>query len=266
MRRWRRWWELRARSAVRSLGAWLFVRLAERREIRGVPVLVLCEDADALFDKLEAAFELLEFYGRRTLAGLQQDTNGVWVSDVAPGIAQWRRDRRLVEVDEDYARAPETSPRQIAATLVHEVTHARLERMGFAYLPERRERIEKACFRRELAFARRLPPGAEDLIAEAESQLARPPDYLTPEWRRAQLLEKNQQRLARLRELGVPRWIVGALGRLSRRRLSPQRAASPRSSASLAASAGKNASTRSSSVVTSSGVPNVVIIENSARR
>jgi hypothetical protein len=220
MRGWRSWLGSRLRAFGRSFEVWLFLRLAERREIQGVPVAVGCEDADQVFDKIEAAFELLEFYGKQALAGLRKDTNGVWVDDVSPGIAQWRRDHRLVVVDEDYVRDPATSPRHVASALIHEVTHARLERMGFEYVQDRRERIEKACFRRELAFARRLPPGAEALVAEAEAQLARPPDYLTPEWRRARMVEKNRRRLEKLRELSVPRWFVAALERLSTRRLS----------------------------------------------
>src|SRR5688572_1463212 len=105
MRGWRRWLGSRARGLIRSFEIWLFLRLAERREILGVPVTVACEESEQVFDKIEAAFELLVFYGKRTLAGLQKDTNGVWVYDVTPGIGQWERRLRLVLVDEDYVRA-----------------------------------------------------------------------------------------------------------------------------------------------------------------
>ena len=96
-----------------------------------------------------------------------------------------------------------TSPAEIASILVHESTHARLEAKGFAYTAELRERIEKVCFRRELAFARRLPePG--DLIDQACRQLRRPPDYLTNDAFRQRIRQK-------LVDLGVPRWLLSAV-------------------------------------------------------
>src|SRR5688572_22105995 len=75
MRRWRRWWVSRTRSLIRSLEFGCFLRLAERREIQDVPVRVVSDDPDQVFEKIEAAFELLEFYGTRTLARLRKDTS-----------------------------------------------------------------------------------------------------------------------------------------------------------------------------------------------
>jgi hypothetical protein len=92
-----------------------------------------------------------------------------------------------------------------------------LERKGFAYTLERRARIEQACFRRQLAFARRLPD-AGDLIAEAEAQLARPPDWLTPEAFTERKLAKAREQLDELRTLGAPRLIVKWLERRIERR------------------------------------------------
>jgi hypothetical protein len=72
------------------------------------------------------------------------------------------------------------------------------------------ESDEKVCFRRQLAFARRLSePG--DLIDQAERQLQRAPGYFTNEaWR--------QRVVAKLVELGVARWLVHAIEWVSRRR------------------------------------------------
>ena len=123
---------------------------------------------------------------------------------------EWHRDTRLVVLEETYVHHERTSARDIASTLVHESTHARLDAKGFAYSPELRERIERVCFRRQLAFARRLPePG--DLVGQAERQLQRAPDYFTREaWR--------QRAVVKLIELGVPRWLAQAIEWVARRR------------------------------------------------
>ena len=44
----------------------------------------------------------------------------------------------------------------IAATLVHEAVHARLQRAGLRYWPDLRPRIEAVCVREEIAFVRLL--------------------------------------------------------------------------------------------------------------
>ena len=67
-------------------------------------------------------------------------------------------------------QAETTSPELIAAVIVHEATHARLERYGIGYEEKLRARIEAVCFRRELAFAAKLPNG-EAVRQPAEDRL-----------------------------------------------------------------------------------------------
>lgn len=206
MNAWRRW----LRALLGSTELFLF-RRARRRTINGVLVAVSFAsptEADAVFDRIGVAFNLLEFYGQRSLAVLRMDVAGGWIWVASAGRGEWHRDTRLVILDEHYVIDPQTDPREIASTLVHEATHARLHRMGLV-TPERSERIERLCFQRQLAFARRLPLGADELIAESESQLARPPGWLTPEVRRSWTL-------AKLLQLGAPRWFIHVLERASK--------------------------------------------------
>ena len=207
MNAWRPW----LRALLGSTQRILF-RRARRRTIKDVLVAVSFAspaEADAAFDRIGVAFNLLEFYGRRSLAVLRQDVAGIWIWVASAGRGEWHRDTRLVILDKHYVVDPQTDPREIASTLVHEATHARLHRMGLESTPERGERIERLCFQRQLAFARRLPPGADGLIAEAEAQLARPPGWLTPEARRSWTL-------AKLRQDGAPRWLIHLLERASK--------------------------------------------------
>ena len=201
----------------KSFSAWIVlwvVRNAERREILGVPVIVPggTRGDDLAFAKIASAFDLLRDHGSRTLDDIRRHTNGVFVWVTAGNLGEWDRQTRLVVLEETYVCLEATSARDIASTLVHESTHARLDAKGFAYSPELRHRIERVCFRRELAFACRLSePG--DLIARAEQQLQRPPDDFTRE-------ASRQRGVAKLIELGVPRWLAKAMEWVARHRTS----------------------------------------------
>jgi hypothetical protein len=203
--------ETPGRSLSDRIVLWLF-RHSERRDLLGVPVVVPGDRhrAEAAFAKIASAFDLLQDHGRYTLDDLRCHTNGVFVWATAGALGEWHRANRLVVLEETHVHHDGTSARDIASILVHESTHARLEEKGFAYSPERRERIEQVCFRRQLAFARRLSePG--DLVGQAERQLQRPPGHFTNEARR-------QRVVAKLIELGVARWLVHAIEWVSRRR------------------------------------------------
>ena len=204
-----------ARTSGRSLESrfwrWLF-RRAERRTIFEIPMGLLGprSDRDLAFQKIAAAFELLRRYDSRRLGWLRDDADGILVFLAAPHRAEWNGGARLVVLEESYVRDPATSAASVASTLVHEATHARLDRMGFRYTAERRARIEAICVRRQLAFARRIPePG--DLIGEAERQLARDPAYFTDDAFRQRVAAELQKR-------GIPGWVVRMMERLSRRR------------------------------------------------
>jgi hypothetical protein len=58
-------------------------------------------------------------------------------------------------VDPRFVSAPETLIRDIAATIVHEGTHARLHRLGVNYRGHALERVELICSRAEREFLAR---------------------------------------------------------------------------------------------------------------
>ncbi len=96
---------------------------------------------------------------------------------------------------------------ELAGTIVHEATHAWLSSLGFQDHPARRHRIEAVCIRAEVAFARRLPDGAE--LAEryatyvVETLSAGPEPFS----RRA----KRERDLLALQDLGAPNWLLRIL-------------------------------------------------------
>ena len=116
---------------------------------------------------------------------------------------------RLVVVDDTRVARPEVTLGDIASTIVHEATHARLERMGIAYKPDRRLRIEQACYRRQLAFVRNLPDHAR-LAEMVEAQIASPGPESDYSWE-----GYNARIIAELRRLGMPRWFTRAMQSIS---------------------------------------------------
>jgi hypothetical protein len=199
-------------TRAKSFGDWIllwFFRRSERRQILGVPVGVPADvlDDDAVFAKIAGAFELLQAHGGHSLDNLRRHTKGVFVWTTAGARGEWHPRASLVVLEQTHV-CEDTLPRDIASTLVHESTHALLDGKGFAYSGEQRARIENVCFRRQLAFARRLAePG--DLVDQAERQLRRPPsDFSKTAWR--------QRSLAKLISLGVPRWLAYAVEWISR--------------------------------------------------
>jgi hypothetical protein len=186
--------------------AWLF-RRAKSRIVDGIPVGIDLTEAtqfQAILGKLESALELLGRHDPRALAVLRREAAGIFVFATAGAHAEWWRDVGLVVMQHEYVSDPATSPPEIAATLVHEATHAWLEHLGFQYTVERRARIESICIRRALRFARRLPCGS-DLVARLAQQLPVDPHSLTD--------EAFQRRVrAELERLGVPNWLLQIMG------------------------------------------------------
>jgi hypothetical protein len=76
---------------------------------------------------------------------------------------------------------------QIASSIVHEGTHARLDRMGVTVPPDQRHREERLCRKSEVEFGRAVPNG-EVVVARALEALQLPNDDVAPviDWQEAQ--------------------------------------------------------------------------------
>lgn len=89
----------------------------------------------------------------------------------------------------------------LASVFIHEAMHVRISRMGIAYLPAYRERIETLCIREQAAFLRSAqnnPDDSEDMARAAELVL----DF--PWWTNAER-SSNRERL--LEEHAIPEWM-----------------------------------------------------------
>ena len=84
-------------------------------------------------------------------------------------------------LDERYLLKEEMTLDRIASTIVHEATHARLERWGIIYEEESRYRIEAICLRRELNYLAKLPDSGplQEEIARTLEWCATDRDHLS---------------------------------------------------------------------------------------
>jgi hypothetical protein len=176
------------------------------------------KNAEEVMRRVEEALRLIKRYDQRRYKRIISDLDRVWVRLVPGALGRYVHTHRTCELDERFVLAEASLPEVIAATIVHEATHARLWRCGIGYAENIRGRVEAVCFRRELAFARKLPNG-EHVREKALDSLAMPPATWTDTADRDRDLEGSVETL---RYLGAPNWVVRALlaaraWRLSRR-------------------------------------------------
>ena len=182
---------------------------AVRRRIYGLSVGVAkgTLGSESAFQRIGAGLALLAEHRPSTIAHLRRDALGIliWDRRAAAGVGSWHYGVKLLMVEASFLCNRETTPAHVATLLVHEATHARLCRFGYA--PENRHRVEAICFRRERAFVRKLPHSRE-LLEEIEAQLQRDPSYWTQNAHAHRVVEE-------LATASMFRWLVRVVQHLS---------------------------------------------------
>jgi hypothetical protein len=109
--------------------------------------------------RVEDALLLIKQYSPLQYSRVMRDLSRIWVFVLTDGGAQYDHSLKACMLDErDVANS---TVERIASTIIHEATHARLERLGVEYKEALRSRIEIICFRRQLAFVVKLANSAE---------------------------------------------------------------------------------------------------------
>jgi hypothetical protein len=187
-----------------------FFRGADKKTICGIVVGTLAYKADPqtiIFDRVEKALCLIQSYDANRFAQIQRYIKTIFIFGNPTAHGYWHHELQMCELQEDFIRAENTSIAQIASTIVHEATHARLMHLGFGYEEPKRLRIEHICFDAQRAFARRLPDG-DELIKEIDEKKSFYGEaYFSDAGRRTATLEG-------LRSLGVPKVITWLLAKL----------------------------------------------------
>jgi len=76
-------------------------------------------------------------------------------------------EQRACLVELTFTVNPDFSDAEVAATILHEAMHARLDRLGFPLEMEDRARQERFCRRAEIEFGRLVPDG-DRVVARAQ--------------------------------------------------------------------------------------------------
>ncbi len=94
---------------------------------------------------------------------------------------------------------------ELALTIVHEATHARIHRAGITADVHTRGRIENLCITSEIDFASKLGPDYHSLIEAAEQKRR------NASWSET---DRFDRRVRQLEEAGLPGWFVRAYARV----------------------------------------------------
>jgi hypothetical protein len=157
--------------------------------------------------RIECALMLVKQHSPLHYFRIIRDLERIWIFLLPDGLAEYKHSLKACVLDERFVADPATSVEQIASAIVHEATHARLERYGIGYDEDQRARIEAICFRRELAFAVLLPDSSklqQDIAGYLERYPANP-DY----FRDAPTIERHTNgEIEMLRHIGAPNWLI----------------------------------------------------------
>lgn len=187
---------------IEYVGLRLLTILSPRRDILGVELAAIGTDdaSGMLFAKGERALHLISATSPARFARIRRDLRRLVL--ISSGGQFYHQTFRAHFVDLRFLQ--KASDVDLALSIVHEATHARLLNAGIRYDQALRARVEGICVGQELAFAERL-----SLPPEAVEQLRRKLD--TPWWNGDALFER---RVSHLRTSGVPPWAVRLLRRL----------------------------------------------------
>jgi hypothetical protein len=148
--------------------------LTEQRVVHGLPVRIENTRPDIrteqVVERLAAALDLIATYAPRRHRRLRQDFAGFVVQRFACRGAFFPEPRECL-VELTFTVNPRHTLAEIAASIVHEATHARVARRCGPLPLEQRAREERLCRLAELELGLALPAGAV-VVQRAQASLA----------------------------------------------------------------------------------------------
>ena len=147
---------------------------AVERVLHGLPVRILNTrpdiETERVVQRLTAALDLIAAYAPRRYRRLRQDIAGLVVQRFACRGAFFPATRECL-VELTFTVNPRHTLPEIAASIVHEATHARVARTCGPRPPELHAKEERLCRRAELEFGLAVPEGAV-VVQRARDSLA----------------------------------------------------------------------------------------------
>jgi hypothetical protein len=187
--------------------------LPEDRTVRGLPVTLINTRpdiaSDDVFARLDAALALIEQYQPSHFRRMRRDFARIQVRRF-PCRGAYFPDTRICLVELTFVVNREFTPTQVAATILHEAMHARLDNVGVKYDPAGAAKHERFCRRAEVEFGMLAPDGAP-VVERALASLASTDDEVAPaiDWE----LAGRRVDAADLSALSAPDWMKRAIAR-----------------------------------------------------
>jgi hypothetical protein len=197
------------KTLLRRAGA----ELPEDRVIRGLPVTLINTRPDIesahVFERLDAALALIERYQPSHFRRMHRDFARIQVRRF-PCRGAYFPETRLCLVELTFVVNPEFTPTQVAATILHEAMHARLDNAGVKYETTSAAKHERFCRRAEVEFGMLAPDGAP-VVERALASLESADDEVAPviDWDVAGHRVAEADNAA----LRMPDWMKRATGR-----------------------------------------------------
>lgn len=162
--------DLHPGALLPGLAVRLLLLVSPRAEADGFEIAALNDHlSEASVHKIREALRLIADVDAALLRRMERDVKRIMLVR-AGGPEYWPFAQGFILTAGWVTSAP---IEQVAFTIVHEATHARLWRSGFRYGRDKRRRLEEICIRAEARFAALLPDGQE-LSAEIIGRLLHP--------------------------------------------------------------------------------------------
>ena len=187
--------------------------LPERRTVRGLAVTLINTrpdiDDEDVFRRLDAALELIERYQPWHFRRMHRDFAGIQIRRF-PCRGAFFPDTRLCLVELTFVVNRDFTPTQVAATILHEAMHARLDNAGVRYESTSAAKHERFCRRAEVEFGMVAPDGGP-VVERALASLASADEEVAPviDWE----LAGRRVAEADIHALSAPAWMKRALAK-----------------------------------------------------
>lgn len=131
-------------SLVDRVALWL----SKSRMIDGLWVGSSRSDSELALQRVEAALQLIRRFAPLHYRRVNNSLSRIWVQLIPHGAGCYLHSLNACVLDERVIASKTTTMEWIASAIVHEATHARLEKRGVRYDEAIRHRIEGICARR----------------------------------------------------------------------------------------------------------------------
>jgi hypothetical protein len=140
------------------------MRIALWRNHRGVRVWAMSSNEDVrrvVLEKVLAGLDVLAETAPKQLERIPILMLGITVRPLTSKAAEWNAVLAVCQLDEHYVVDSRATPVGVATVIIHELTHARLDRARILSTRRNRGRIERICSLAERNFLLRLPSSNE---------------------------------------------------------------------------------------------------------